>query len=85
MIIGNHPGPWNSFYLRPDNKGLPMLEIKRKYLAEQLQYEEYLMIHMMQAQGASYTELPLSQTPEIEILAEDGSPLITENGIYIAA
>jgi len=42
MLIGNHPGPWHLFLNRPDNKGLHILEVKQKYLQEQLNYENQL-------------------------------------------
>lgn len=34
-----HPGPWKAFLDRKDNKGLSLMEVKRKYLKEQLDYE----------------------------------------------
>ncbi len=38
MLI-NHPGPWQQFQLRPDNRGLSVMEIKSKYLHEQYLFE----------------------------------------------
>lgn len=34
-----HPGPWKAFLDRKDNKGLPLMEVRKKYLKEQLDYE----------------------------------------------
>lgn len=42
MLTVNHPGPWHLFLNRPDNKGLHILEVKQKYLHEQLTYENQL-------------------------------------------
>ena len=54
MFILSNPGPWQSFVRRSDNVGLPLMEVKQKYLKEQAlfeaeqrrQYNEYVrMIH----------------------------------------
>lgn len=52
MIIGNHPGPWQSFLNRSDNVGLHILQVRNKYLQEQLNYENYLSqtIHIQNMQ-----------------------------------
>ena len=41
MFVVNHPGPWQHYINRPDNKGLSIMEIKSKYLKEQLLFEQY--------------------------------------------
>jgi hypothetical protein len=60
MFFISNPGPWQSFVRRSDNVGLPLMEVKQKYLKEQAlfeadqrrQYNEYLkMIH--HSQGGS--------------------------------
>jgi len=48
MFIVNHPGPWQFYVNRPDNKGLPIMEIKSKYLKEQLLFENYISFQMQQ-------------------------------------
>jgi len=54
MFILSNPGPWQRFVKRSDNVGLPLMEVKQKYLKEQAlfeaeqrrQYNEYVrMIH----------------------------------------
>ena len=54
FFIVNDPGPWQSYVRRADNIGLPLMEVKQKYLKEQAlfeneqrrQYYEYMrMIH----------------------------------------
>ena len=42
MILGNHPGPWQSYVKRSDNIGLHILEVRAKYLQEQLTYDNQL-------------------------------------------
>ena len=37
-----HPGPWQQYLNRKDNIGLPLMEVRRKYLTEQLQFENWL-------------------------------------------
>jgi hypothetical protein len=41
MLITNDPGPWQYYVNRPDNVGLPLMEIKDKYMREQLLFEQY--------------------------------------------
>jgi len=41
MLI-NHPGTWQQFQFRPDNKGLNVMEMKSKYLHEQYLFENEL-------------------------------------------
>jgi hypothetical protein len=41
MLITNDPGPWQYYVNRPDNVGLPLMEIKDKYMREQLIFEQY--------------------------------------------
>ena len=48
MFIVNHPGPWQHYVNRPDNKGLNIMEIKSKYLKEQLLFEQYMSFQRQQ-------------------------------------
>jgi hypothetical protein len=80
------PGPWQSFVMRPDNIGLPIQIMTDKYLTEQLifmdQYNTFIAYqNWLQVQGAG--EQTLEQTPEQEIVTENGVALVTETGEYI--
>lgn len=44
----NHPGPWQYYLNRPDNVGKPLMEVRDKYLQEQLLYENYMSFQMQQ-------------------------------------
>ena len=48
MFIVDHPGPWQYYVNRSDNKGLPLMEVKNKYMQEQLLYENYMSFQMQQ-------------------------------------
>ena len=48
MFLVNHPGSWQVYLNRPDNKGLPLMEVKNKYMQEQLLYENYISFQMQQ-------------------------------------
>jgi len=48
MFIVNPPGLWQYYVNRPDNKGLNIMEIKSKYLKEQLLFEQYMSFQMQQ-------------------------------------
>ena len=55
------PGPWHTWYKRPENAKLPVLEAKRKYLKQQLLFEQqYASFVQAQqqflAQSANQTE-----------------------------
>jgi hypothetical protein len=57
MFIVNHPGPWQSYLNRPDNIGKPLMEVKDRYLQEQLLFENYMSFmhqqQLMMSQAAS--------------------------------
>jgi hypothetical protein len=42
MYASNPPGSWQDFSKRLDNIGLPLMEVRSKYLKEQLLYEEFI-------------------------------------------
>ena len=39
MIIADHPGPWQQYHLRSDNRNLSVMELKAKYINEQYLFE----------------------------------------------
>ena len=57
MIISNPPGPWQYYVNRQDNVGLSIMEIKDKYMREQLLFEQQInfMYHqqMLMSQQSS--------------------------------
>jgi hypothetical protein len=63
MFITNDPGPWQYYVNRQDNVGLPIMEIKNKYMQEQLLFEQQMnFIHqqqMLMSQQASGGGRPL--------------------------
>ena len=56
FFVVDHPGPWQYFVTRPDNVGKPLMEVRDKYLHEQLLYENYMSFaqqqQMLMAQSA---------------------------------
>ena len=42
MFITNDPGPWQYYVNRQDNVGLPIMEVKDKYMREQLLFEQQM-------------------------------------------
>jgi hypothetical protein len=48
MFIVNNPGPWQYYVNRPDNRGLSLMEVKDKYMREQLLFEQYVSFQMQQ-------------------------------------
>mgnify|MGYP001557598477 CR=1 FL=1 len=48
MFTINHPGSWQSYVNRPDNKGLNIMEVRDKYLREQLLFEQQMNFQIQQ-------------------------------------
>ena len=48
MFLINHPGPWQYYVNRADNKGLSLMEIKNKYMKEKLLFEQHMNFQMQQ-------------------------------------
>jgi hypothetical protein len=78
MFIVNHPGPWQSYLNRPDNVGKPLMEVKDKYLQEQLLFENYMsFIHQQQmmmanaSSGEGPKPTPTEDNTENEFVAND--------------
>ncbi len=61
MFIVNHPGSWQHYVNRPDNKGLNIMEIKSKYLQEQLLFEQYMSFQMQQQMANMLPPAPVMQ------------------------
>jgi hypothetical protein len=52
-MLLNHPGHWQQFQLRPDNRGLSVMEMKSKYLHEQYLFEaQMITLNQMHQQNA---------------------------------
>jgi hypothetical protein len=77
MLLGNHPGPWQSYVKRTDNIGLHILEVRTKYLQEQLQYDNQLSqmysMQNFQPKGGH------SNVIQDVLLLEDGGSLLQED------
>jgi len=81
------PGPWQYYVKRRDNIGLPIMEVRRKYLTEQLQFENFQQQQMMMLMGAAGGGPPITGSsvsplprPGNFILAENEDILVTERG-----
>lgn len=76
MFIVNHPGPWQSYLNRPDNAGKSLMEVRDKYLQEQLLFENYMsFIHQQQMMMANASggggPLPTVDPSENEYVVND--------------
>lgn len=56
------PEPWPQYLKRKDNIGLPLMEVKSKYLTEQLQFDNFQSQQLAVLQGANSG--PLSKVAE---------------------
>ena len=70
MFITNDPGPWQYYVNRQDNIGLPIMEIKNKYMQEQLLFEQQMNFmyqqQMLMSQQASGGGLDPSTNSYVE-------------------
>ena len=78
MFIVNNPGPWQYYINRPDNRGLPLMEIKDKYMREQLLFEQYVSFQMHQqmlmsqnASGGGRLSSSIEDNTENEFVVND--------------
>ena len=91
IFTAQHPGSWQEFMMRPENKTLPIHEATQKYRHQLLlfenQYSTFIqqqrLIQQQQSQGGGRRELTPEQTPEVELLMEDGSVMVTEDGTIL--
>lgn len=59
MILGiQPPGPWQYYVKRKDNIGLPLMEVKRKYLTEQLQFDNFQSQQLSMLNGVAGGDQP---------------------------
>ena len=87
VFTTQHPGPWKEFINRPQNRNLPIMEVRQKYLKEQLDFENQLSTYLSWnrhniAQGGRSQATP-DTTPEVEMLTEVGELMITEDNFNI--
>jgi hypothetical protein len=85
VFIANDPGPWQYYVNRPDNKGLHIMEVRNKYLTEQLifeeQYNRYIQqMNWLNNQGGGPSPFDPANTPEVEFTTQSGDIMVTQQG-----
>jgi len=84
-MITDHPGPWQHFSLRSDNRGLSIMELKSKYINEQYLFEAQMAQiqhqHNIFMNGGGGGLLPTSTTPPVVITDPDVLAFIAATGI----
>jgi hypothetical protein len=87
-MLVNHPGSWQQFQFRPDNRGLSIMEMKSKYLHEQYIFEAQVMSQMQEQQswlnGASGFSVDSESTPpsysqELKLVFNDTLTNVSSN------
>ena len=77
-----HPGPWLQFLQRKDNVGVPLMEVRKKYLVEELQFDSINSTdpNVSNTSNTSNAGNPLDSIPSIRVV---NSPSGTEyEGVY---
>jgi len=80
----NPPRDWQSFLKLKENQNLPILEVKRRYIKQQLLFEnayiayQQSILHNKVQGGKKDTE-----TPEIELVTENEEFILAEDGRFI--
>ena len=88
IFTAEHPGTWKEFMKKSQNRDLPIMEARQKYLKEQLDYENQLSIYLNWNRHNNPKGRPSTSpesTPEQELLTEASEPVITEDGINLIA
>jgi hypothetical protein len=87
-MLLDHPGHWQQFQLRPDNRGLSIMEMKSKYLHEQFLFEAQAMSQMQEQQswlnGASGFSVPESTPTPAPFTTEVVLTFNSSNWVTIA-
>ena len=84
-----NPGMWQYYISRPENNGLSVETIRRRFLAETIRYEEYLAESMLQNSiadnnngaggGNAFIEVSTTTSAVSYLTTENNNQLITEN------
>lgn len=75
----HHPGPWLQFLQRKDNAGIPLMEVRKKYLVEELQFDSINSTDP-NTSNASNAGNPLDSTSSIRVVNQ--SPGTEYEGVY---
>ena len=78
MFIVNDPGPWQQYIKRRDNVGLPLMEVKNKYLVESIRYNEQII---NQAKNLNIVPQGSGGGPSVPTGPVGGSGTIVFNGL----
>jgi hypothetical protein len=84
MFLINAPEPWQSYLNRSDNKGISLMEVKNKYMQEQLLFENYMSFQMQQQMLMSQQSSgggPLPSTTSTPTVDPDAQAFITAAAI----
>ena len=62
------PGPWKAYLSKKENKGLPIMEVRKKYLKEQLEFEDFrgVVSSTLSPSLASSVAAPAGKSPSPE-------------------
>jgi hypothetical protein len=67
MFIVDNPGLWQDFTRRRDNIGVPIMEVRNKYLREQLAYDNFVSFVVSQQRIVNQTSQGGGPSPEVAI------------------
>jgi len=79
------PGSWVSFLKLKENQNVPILEVKRRYIKQQLLFENAYIAYQQaifhnKVQGGKKED---EENPEVEILTENSEFILSEDGKFL--
>ena len=57
------PGPWKAYLSKKENKGLPIMEVRKKYLKEHLLFEDFITQQQNVIKGVANKKPPFEDIP----------------------
>ncbi len=61
------PGPWKAYIDKKENKGLPIMEVRKKYLEEQLLFEDFITQQQNVIKGVANKKPSFKDTPTLPL------------------
>ena len=87
MVVAKNPGTWQQYVAKEENKDIPLMKLKQRYLYAKQQYIDYqnyqrYLHRQAQQSGGPGGDRTLGE-PTILLRNEASIGIVTEDGIFI--